>query len=106
MLFELSQYRTQPGKRNEWVQLMEEEIIPYQIARGMVVVGSFTCPEEEDLYIWIRRFQDEEDRQRLYKATYETEHWKNDLSPRIGDLLDRSQTKVTLMESTPRSVIQ
>ena len=51
MFFELREYRTQPGKRAEWVELMETEIIPYQISKGMVVVGSFTGEQEEDLYI-------------------------------------------------------
>jgi hypothetical protein len=30
MLFELRQYRMRPGKKDEWVKLMEEEIIPFQ----------------------------------------------------------------------------
>ena len=41
MFFELRQYRTLPGKRAEWVAYMEEVIIPFQVSKGMVVVGSF-----------------------------------------------------------------
>ena len=62
MFFELRQYRTQPGQRDAWVKFMEEEIIPFQVAKGMVIVGSFVAQEEEDLYVWIRRFESEEDR--------------------------------------------
>ena len=58
MLFELRQYRIKPERRAEWVRLMEEKIIPFQIAQGIVVVGSFVCEEEPDLYVWIRRFAD------------------------------------------------
>jgi len=61
MFFELRQYRLQPGKRDEWVEYMENEIIPYQISKGMVVIGSFISPEDEDLYVWIRRFESEEE---------------------------------------------
>jgi len=106
MFFELREYRTQPGKRAEWVELMETEIIPYQISKGMVVVGSFTGEQEEDLYIWIRRFESEEERVRLYAAVCENDFWQNDMSPRIGNLLDRTRTKVSRIEATPKSVIQ
>ncbi|HCK11658.1 MAG TPA: NIPSNAP family containing protein, partial [Candidatus Latescibacteria bacterium] len=60
--FELRQYRIKDGRMNEWVEFMETEIIPYQVSKGMVVVGSFVAEEEEDLYIWIRRFENEEER--------------------------------------------
>ena len=62
MFFELRQYRVKDGKREEWVRMMEEEIIPFQISQGMVVIGSFVGEQEDDLYVWIRRFEDEEDR--------------------------------------------
>ncbi len=59
MFFELRQYRTLPGQRERWVRFMEETIIPFQISKGMVVV-SFAGDEEDDLYIWIRRFDSEQ----------------------------------------------
>jgi hypothetical protein len=106
MFFELRQYRTLPGQRNTWVKFMEEEIIPFQVAKGMVILGSFIGQEEDDLYVWIRRFESEAERERLYKAVYESEHWKNVIAPKIPDMLDRSAIKVTRIEATPRSVIQ
>jgi hypothetical protein len=39
---------------------MEEEIIPFQVSKGMVIVGSFVGQEEEDLYVWVRRFDSED----------------------------------------------
>ena len=62
MFFELRQYRIFPGQRDAWVKYMEEVIMPFQISKGMVVVGSFVAQEEDDLYIWIRRFESEEER--------------------------------------------
>ena len=35
--YELRQYRVRPGKIAEWIALMEEEIIPLQVAKGMVI---------------------------------------------------------------------
>ena len=41
MFFELRQYVLRTGQRENWVKLMEEEILPFQLSKGMVVVGSF-----------------------------------------------------------------
>jgi hypothetical protein len=106
MFFELRQYRARPGKREEWVRLMEEEIIPFQIAQGMVVVGSFVGEQEDDLYVWIRRFQSEAEREALYERVYQSDYWQNEISPRVGDMLDREKTVVTRLTATQKSVIQ
>ena len=47
LFFELRQYLIRPGKKDEWVRLMEDEIIPFQQSQGMVIVGSFTGEEDE-----------------------------------------------------------
>ena len=41
MFFELRQYRMRPGHEENWVKYMEEVIIPFQISKGMVILGSF-----------------------------------------------------------------
>jgi hypothetical protein len=106
MFFELRQYRAKPGQRENWVRLMEEVIIPFQVSKGMVICGSFVGQEEEDLYIWIRRFDSEEQRVELYKAVYETDYWKNVVAPQVGEMLDRTRTVITRIEATPKSVIR
>lgn len=106
MLFELRQYRTRPGQRDNWVKFMEEKVIPFQVSKGVVVVGSFVGEEEEDLYVWIRRFESEEERERLYEAVYESDYWKNELRPRIGEMLCRGKAQVARLLPTPKSVIQ
>ena len=95
-----------PGEEANWVNYMEEVIIPFQISKGMVILGSFVGEEEKDLYVWIRRFESEEQRERLYEAVYESNTWKNEIAPKIPGMMDRSQIKVTRLEATPRSVIQ
>ena len=106
MLFELRQYRTKPGQREKWVQFMEEVIIPFQVSKGMVILGSFVGEEEEDLYVWIRRFASEAERKQLYAAVYESDYWKNEVAPKVPTMLDREAIKVTRLEATPRSGIQ
>lgn len=106
MIFELRQYRTRPGQSENWVKFMEEVIIPFQTEKGMVIVGSFTGEQEQDLYVWIRRFASEEERVKLYDDVYQSDRWKNDIGPKVGDLIDREQIKVTRLVATPKSVVQ
>lgn len=106
MFFELRQYRTLPGERDAWVRFMEEVIIPFQVSKGMVIVGSFVGQDEDDLSIWIRRFESEEQREALYNAVYQTDYWKNEVSPSVDAMLDRPRMVITRIEATPRAVIQ
>lgn len=106
MIFELRQYRCWPGKREAWVKFMEEVVIPFQVAQGAVVVGSFVGEEEDDLYVWIRRFDSEEQRDAVYKKIYESDYWNNEVSPQIPDMLDRSKVVITRLNPTGKSVIR
>jgi hypothetical protein len=104
MFFELRQYRILPGKRDEWVTIMEERIIPGQTAMGAVIVGSFVGAQEDDLYVWIRRFESEEQFKAFSSAYYGSEEWKNDLQPKSKEMI--ASTMVTRIEATPKSVIR
>ena len=106
MLFEHREYRIRPGKMEAWLKLMEAEIIPYQISKGVVVIGSFVGQEDEGLYVWIRRFESEEHRRQLYEAVYEDDYRKNELGPKVPELMDRSKIRCTRLTSNPRSVIR
>jgi hypothetical protein len=106
MFFELREYRIKDGKRERWVKLMEEKIIPFQMSKGMVAVGSFVAMDEPDLYVWIRRFDSEEEAERLYKDVYESEYWKTEIKPEADEMLDRARMRITRMTATEKSVIR
>lgn len=104
--YELRQYKILPGKMDEWIRLMEEEIIPFQVSQGMVIACSFRGEEDDSIYIWMRRFESEEDRKHLYEAVYESDVWKTKIAPRIPELMDRSAIQVTRLSPTSKSVLQ
>ena len=106
MFFELREYRTLSGERENWVNFMEEIVSPFQVSKGMVILGSFVGQEEDDLHIWVRRFEDEAEREKLYEAVYESDVWKNDIGPKIPTMMDRSKVVVRKIEASSRSVIQ
>lgn len=104
--YELRQYRVRPGQMDTWLKIMEEEIIPFQVARGMVISASFRGEEDDSVYVWIRRFESEEHRQALYDAVYGTTEWTEGISPRLNDVLDREAMVVTRLTPTQMSVLQ
>ncbi len=106
MFFELREYRTKPGQRERWVKFMEEVILPFQISKGMVVIGSFIGTQEDDLYIWIRRFDSEEQREALYAAVYQSDEWKNVIAPQIPEMMDRERMVIRRIAPTEKSVIR
>lgn len=106
MFFELREYRIKDGKRDRWVRLMEEKIIPFQLSKGIVAVGSFVAMDEPDLYVWIRRFESEAEAKRLYKEVYESDYWKTEIKPLADEMLDRERMRITRLEATSMSVIE
>ena len=106
MFYELRQYKVLPGKMDEWLSFMEGTIIPFQVAQGMVITGSFRGEEDDSVYVWLRRFESEAECERLYAAVYGSDAWKNEIGPRVGELIDRESISVQRIVPTPRSVAQ
>src|SRR4051812_34388195 len=88
MFFELRRYKIRPGQMEGWIRLFEDHIMPFQTSQGMTILGSFQGEDDPETWVWIRRFENEAERERLYKAVYESDHWKNEIAPKIPDLMD------------------
>lgn len=106
MIYELRQYRVKKGKMAQWLRLMHEEILPFQVSKGMAIPGMFTAVKEKDLFIWFRRFRNEAERKRQYKAVYDTDHWKNVIQPKVEAVLYVPRIVVTDLAPTAKSILQ
>ncbi|MEU1624198.1 NIPSNAP family protein [Streptomyces sp. NPDC020096] len=106
MFYEIRRYQARPGRRQEWVHYMEEVVIPFQSGKGMAVIASFTDEEDSDGYVWIRRFDDEEQRQALYAAVYDDDRWKDEIGPAVRELLIPEKTLVTRAVPTALSSLR
>ncbi len=104
MFYELRQYEIEKGKMEEWMVFMEGEIIPFQVAKGMVIAGSFRGEEDDTVYVWIRRFASEAERVRLYEAVYESDEWKNYFAPKCKEVI--AGANVQRIVPGPLSVLQ
>jgi len=49
--YELRQYKVLPGRMDGWIEIMEKEIIPFQISKGMVITGSFRGETDDSVYV-------------------------------------------------------
>ena len=107
----------------EWLELMENIIIPFQVSKGMIIHGSFTensfdrfhlsngkremeTLEDRNLYIWIRRFKNLDHKQKLYKDVYESDEWINNIAPKVEKLIDRNTIVVHNLSPTALSIMK
>jgi len=104
--FEIRQYKIRPGKMDEWIDYMQTEIMPFQISKGMVICGSYRGEEDDSVYVWIRRFNSEAEREQLYAAVYKSDTWLNTMVDRVGELIDRDAIVVTRVNATSASPMQ
>jgi hypothetical protein len=106
VFYEIRRYQTRPGRRDEWVRYMEDVVIPYQLAKGMTVIASFVDEDDDDGYVWIRRFEDEPDRVARYAATYDNPEWTERIAPTVNELLVSDRMLVTRVRPTGISALQ
>ena len=104
MFYELRQYKVLPGKMDAWLELMEGEFIPFAVAQGMNVTAAFRGEEDETVYVWMRRFESEAERERVDAAVYGSDTMKNDIGPRVSDVLAADGHIVQRIVPTPASL--
>ena len=105
-IFEVREYPVREGKMGEWVSFMEDRIVPFIVSKGMVPVAMFRSPKDPNLFVWIRRFENEKMRTELYKAVYESDEWQADYRPVIRNLVDVENAIVHDLVPTTRSPLQ
>ncbi|MCP3941239.1 MAG: hypothetical protein GY710_07135 [Desulfobacteraceae bacterium] len=98
MLYELREYTIVSGMLTQWISLMNTTILPFQAQMGMNTIGSYASLSQEDIYIWIRCYKDEKEKQELYDKVYGSEYWKSVLRKKIDPMLVRKKTRVVMMK--------
>ena len=120
--FEVRIYQVNPGKIEEWIEFMEQTIIPFQVSKGMVINGSFVMDSTDEFaivggertmttspkgstYVWIRRFESLQQKKELYQAVYESQEWANNIAPKVAELIDRNSIVVHNLSATSKSLM-
>jgi hypothetical protein len=104
VFYEIRTEHAREGHGAELARYMEESVIPLHQEVGMQVVGSFTVIGDDDAFVWIRRFEDAADRERVLDAVHR--------HPRCAALIDTvsglvaGAESVVRMEPTPGSALR
>ena len=107
MIIELREYYLKPNSREQFIEIMEEHILPFLTNKKEIVfLGSFTTEEDPDKYIWIRGFKDTAHREQYYAEISEDPYWKAVITPKYEPILIREKKKVTLLKGTATSPIK
>ena len=121
--FELRIYEVYKGKMPDWIKFMNEEIIPFQREKGMEINGTFIMNSSDSffeeggerkmqskkkgsIYVWIRRFLDEDHKKRLYEAVYESSEWIDYYRPKVSKLINLNTIVVHNLSATAMSLLK
>ena len=85
---------------------MEEEIIPFQVKMGMVILGSFVGEEDEASMCGSAASRTKPSASASTTPSTRATTGRTRSRPRVPTLIDREQIKVTRIVATPHSVIQ
>jgi len=104
-VIEVRIYTIHEGKREEFVELYDQVLLPAQREFGLDVLGQFISLDDDQTFVWLRRFDSQEERQRKWDEFYGSDLWKNDLGPRANAMIKDSDN-VIAAAPTPGSAIQ
>ncbi|MGH3648384.1 MAG: NIPSNAP family protein [Micromonosporaceae bacterium] len=104
-VIELRIYTIHEGKRDEFVKLYDEVLLPAQQKYGMDVLGQFTSLDDDNTFVWLRRYESQEERKRKWDEFYGSDLWRNELGP-VANPLMKDSSHVIAITPTPGSAIQ
>lgn len=70
MFYEIRTEHARAGRGTELARYMDGTVVPLHQEAGMQVVGAFTVAGDENSFVWIRRFEDAAERERLLDAVH------------------------------------
>jgi len=79
MLLEIRRYEIQPGRRQEFADWFDSEVLPEMEAADMRIIGQFVSLDDPNVFFYLRAFSDEEERARQTELLYDGEKWQKDL---------------------------
>ena len=100
MFYEIRTERARAGRGAELARFMDETVVPLHQELGMHVTGAFTVTGE-DSFVWIRRFEDAADRDRVLDAVHGDPRCAAVVETLSG--LSGGDSSTVRLEPTPRS---
>ncbi|KVX03183.1 hypothetical protein [Shewanella frigidimarina] len=97
-IVELREYKLLSGARQQWLDWMKTELLPYQRSQGMKILSTYVYQDEngDDWFIWTREFNDIQHKEQVYADTY-NDWWIAEIRPKVFTLLDQTCIRVRLL---------
>jgi hypothetical protein len=89
MIIEMRTYKTQPGKRAEFLEVFRTKSVPAHDEIGMKILGPFLSIEDPDTFFFMRGFPDLPSREPMKAQFYEGKLWKEELENVLMPMLDK-----------------
>lgn len=103
MFYEFRRYHARPGRREDLIEYMTAVVIPFMTTKGMDITASFTDEQDPHSFVWMRRFEDETQRQHLYAAVYDSVEWQTVIAPPADQMMLRDLAVITRLVPTSGS---
>lgn len=104
MYYEIRCERAKPGRGSDLARWMDEVVIPVHAEAGMDVVGSFLDRDDEERFVWIRRFASDEERARVVDAAHAHSRFATDIEPAVSELLDGEAETTRLIPTSDQRI--
>jgi hypothetical protein len=104
LFYEIRRERAKPGRGADLARWMDEVCIPLHVRAGMDVVASFVDRDDEEGFVWIRRFASDEERERVVEAAHADPRFATDIVPAADDLF-AGEASTTRLIPTPGSAL-
>jgi hypothetical protein len=89
MIIEMRTYKTQAGKRTEFLSIFRSKSVPAHAEIGMKILGPFLSIEDPDTFFFMRGFPDLPSREPMKAKFYEGALWKGELERVLMPMLEK-----------------
>jgi NIPSNAP len=93
-LLEMRLFKLRPGTRDEFHRISDEGTIPMMRRYGINVLAYGPTLNDENGYLLLRSFADEEERVRLSQSLYDNDEWERNYEGPIMSMIESYHTAV------------
>ncbi len=88
-VIEMRTYKTTPGMRQHFMDILVKRSFPAHRQIGMKVLGPFPSVDDPDTFFWMRGFPDLPSRDQMRNQFYEGTLWKTELEEVLLPILEK-----------------
>jgi len=89
MIIEMRTYKIKPGKRTEFLEVLESKGVPEHQKIGIKILGPFLSIEDADTFFWMRAFPNLKSREKMRDEFYQGKLWTEELEQRLMPILEK-----------------